>query len=67
MAAERAYVPVMPPPGGLMTADDLLRTHVSDKRTELVRGVLVVREPAGSRHGLVTIRSGAPSRPYLSC
>src|SRR5882762_5007750 len=59
MAAERAYVPVMPPPSGLMTADDLLRTHVPDKRTELVRGVLVVREPAGSRHGLVTMNLGA--------
>jgi hypothetical protein len=42
-----------------MTADDLLRTHVPDKRTELVRGVLVVREPAGSRHGLVTMNLGA--------
>jgi len=59
MAAERAYVPVMPPPSGPMTADDLLRTHVPDKRTELVRGVLVVREPAGSRHGLVTMNLGA--------
>jgi len=59
MAAERAYVPAMSPPAGLMTADDLLRTHVPDKRTELVRGVLVVREPAGSRHGLVTMNLGA--------
>src|SRR2546427_6798177 len=42
-----------------MTADDLLRTHVPDKRTELVRGVLVVHEPAGSRHGLVTMNLGA--------
>ena len=59
MAAERAYVPAMSPPAGLMTADDLLRTHVPDKRTELVRGVLVVRERAGSRHGLVTMNLGA--------
>ena len=59
MAAERAYVAVMPPPSAVMTADDLLRTHVPDKRTELVRGVLVVREPAGSRHGLVTMNLGA--------
>jgi len=58
MAAERAYVPVVPPPSELMTADDLLRTLVPDKRTELVRGVLVVREPAGSRHGLVTMNLG---------
>ena len=58
MAAERAYVPAMSPPAVLMTADDLLRTHVPDKRTELVRGVLAVREPAGSRHGLVTMNLG---------
>src|SRR5437773_12582656 len=43
----------MPP--ALMTADDLLRTSIPDKRTELVRGVLVVREPAGYRHGRVSM------------
>ena len=37
-----------------MTADELLRTHLPDKRVELVRGVLVVREPAGFRHGAVS-------------
>jgi Uma2 family endonuclease len=37
-----------------MTADELLRTHVPDKHVELVRGVLVVREPAGFRHGAVS-------------
>jgi Uma2 family endonuclease len=47
-----------------MTADELLRTHVPDKRTELVRGVLVVREPAGSRHGLVTMNLGAELAVY---
>src|SRR5213079_300352 len=57
--AEIAYVP---PP--LMTADELLRTRVPDKRTELVRGVLVVREPAGSRHGLVTMNLGAELAVY---
>jgi len=40
----------MPP----MTADELLRTRLPDKRVELVRGVLVVREPAGFRHGAVS-------------
>lgn len=30
-----------------LTADDLLHLNLPDKRTELVRGVLVVREPAG--------------------
>jgi Uma2 family endonuclease len=37
-----------------MTADELLHTSLPDKRVELVRGVLVVREPAGYRHGAVT-------------
>jgi len=36
-----------------LTADDLLHLNLPDKRTELVRGVLVVREPAGYRHGQV--------------
>jgi len=65
MPPERAYVPVMSPPPALMTADELLRTHVPDKRTELVRGVLVVREPAGSRHGLVTMNLGAELAVYV--
>jgi len=39
-----------------MTADELLRTRLPDKRVELVRGVLVVREPTGYRHGDVTAR-----------
>ena|SRR6266508_3294868 len=64
MPAERAYVPVMSPPASLMTADELLRTHVPDRRTELVRGLLVVREPAGSRHGLVTMNLGAELAVY---
>jgi Uma2 family endonuclease len=52
VAADPSYVPVMPP----MTADELLRTRLPDKHVELVRGVLVVREPAGGRHGYVTAR-----------
>src|SRR5437762_11551339 len=59
MPAERSYVPLMSLPPPPMTADELLRTHIPDRRTELVRGVLVVREPAGSRHGLVTMNLGA--------
>src|SRR5213082_3062093 len=43
----------MPP--ALMTADELLRTSIPDKRVELVRGILVVREPAGYRHGRVSM------------
>jgi Uma2 family endonuclease len=50
MPAEPAYVPDMPP---LMTAEELLYTSVPNKRTELVRGRLVVHEPPGGRHGYV--------------
>jgi len=38
-----------------MTAEELLDTNVPNKRTELVRGVLVVREPAGYAHGRVAM------------
>lgn len=36
-----------------MTADELLRLRRPGKRTELVRGALIVREPAGYLHGEV--------------
>jgi 2-keto-3-deoxy-galactonokinase len=49
MPAERAYVPNMP----LMRAEQLLQTNIPNKRTELVRGVLIVRELHGARHGMV--------------
>jgi Uma2 family endonuclease len=39
-----------------MTADELLRLSLADQRTELVRGVLVVREPAGYLHGRIAVR-----------
>ena len=52
MTAEHPYVRIMAP--ALMTAEELLHASIPDKRTELVRGVLVVREPAGGRHGRVT-------------
>jgi Uma2 family endonuclease len=39
-----------------LTADELLRLNLPDKRTELVRGVLVVREPAGYLHGRVAAK-----------
>lgn len=42
-----------------MTAEDLLRLNLPNKRTELVRGVLVVREPAGYQHGGVAMRLAA--------
>jgi len=50
MPAEHAYVPEMPQ---LMTAEELLYTRVPNKRTELVRGRLIVHEPPGGRHGYV--------------
>ena len=40
----------------LLTAEELSRLALPDKRTELVRGVLVVREPAGYRHGDIAAR-----------
>jgi Uma2 family endonuclease len=42
----------------LMTADELLLIRLPDKRTELVRGRLLVREPGGARHGAVAMRLG---------
>jgi Uma2 family endonuclease len=58
MPAEPAYVPNMS--ATLMTAEELLHANIPDKRTELVRGVLVVREPAGGRHGSVTMNLAIP-------
>src|SRR6266550_7349179 len=52
MPAEHAYVPNMTRP---MTAEDLLQPDVPE-HAELVRGVLVVREPPGFRHGEITVR-----------
>lgn len=60
MPAERFYVPRMAPAAAApMTAGELLHLRLADKRTELVRGVLIVREPAGSRHGFVAMNIGA--------
>ena len=51
MPAKPVYVPAMTPT--VMTAEELLRANIPGKRTELLRGVLMVREPAGGRHGRV--------------
>lgn len=40
----------------LMTADELFTYHVPGKRTELVRGRLVLHEPASFYHGVVAGR-----------
>jgi Uma2 family endonuclease len=45
----------MPQPATI-SADDLERLTPPNKRSELVRGVLVVREPPGYQHGVVTAR-----------
>ncbi len=50
--AEPVYVPNMAS-SSLLTAEELLQVSVPGKRVELVRGVLVVREPTGLRHGRV--------------
>jgi Uma2 family endonuclease len=53
MKGIRRYVSSMR--AALLTADDLARIGPADKRTELVRGRMVVREPAGFRHGDVAM------------
>ena len=53
-----SYIERMSAPA-LLTAEDLERLTLSDKRVELVRGQLVVREPAGYRHGAVAMQLGA--------
>ena len=54
MPAEPTYVPRMSPPA-LLTADELHHVYVPDKRVELVRGLLVVRELPGMRHARVAM------------
>lgn len=54
MSAERTYVPSVSTPTP-MTAEQLLYVSIPGKRVELVRGVLLVREPTGLRHGRVTL------------
>ena len=50
---------------GIMTADELLRLNLSDRRTELVRGTLIVRESAGFRHGQIAAELGAVLRNHV--
>src|SRR5882762_1532042 len=59
MPPPHSYVPLMASSAAPLSADDLLRARIPDKRTELVQGRLIVREPAGSRHGLVAMSLGA--------
>ena len=48
-----------------MTAEQLFAYHAPDKRTELVRGRLVVREPAGYAHGVIAARMLAKMSAFL--
>jgi Uma2 family endonuclease len=64
MPAERAYVPTMPP-SAHMTADQLLQVRIPDKRVELVRGALIVREPAGYAHGRVAMNLALRLGPHV--
>ncbi len=65
MSAEQLYVPAVSLHQTLTTADELLHAAIPDKRSELVRGVLVVREPAGSTHGIVAMNLGAALAVYV--
>lgn len=49
----------------LLTAEELLALNLRDKRTELVRGRLVVREPAGFRHGVVAAELAGLLRSFV--
>jgi Uma2 family endonuclease len=55
----------MPQPPTVVTADDLPRLTPPNKLSELVRGVLVVREPPGYRHGQVTFRLAKALSAYV--
>ena len=50
----------------LLTADELLHLSMPGKRTELIRGRLIVREPAGFRHGVVALNIGARIREFVA-
>ena len=49
----------------VLTADDLARISPSGKRTELVRGRMIVREPAGFRHGDVAMATALAIGHFL--
>ena len=59
-----SYIERMSAPA-LLTAEDLLRLNLPNKRTELVRGRLVVREPAGYQHGNIAMRIGSAIHQHV--
>lgn len=48
-----------------MTAEELYRLHLPDKRTELVAGRLIVREPVGYLHGRIAAGFAARLWTYV--
>jgi Uma2 family endonuclease len=48
-----------------MTSEELALNPIPNKRTELVRGRLVVREPATLRHGVIVVRIVLEIGTYL--
>ncbi len=65
MPAEPSYVPPMTA-SDLLSAEELLHLSIPDKRVELVRGVLVVREPAGGRHGRIAVNATLQLGNYVA-
>ncbi len=59
-------MPQVTTPVALMTAEELLAYPMPDKRVELVRGRLIVREPPGMRHGECAMRIGVALSNFLS-
>ncbi|MGQ0641115.1 MAG: Uma2 family endonuclease [Gemmatimonadaceae bacterium] len=53
------------PAQALLTAEELLHLNLPNKRTELVRGMLIIREPAGYQHGDIAMRVGAAIHSYV--
>lgn len=49
-----------------MTAEQLLGCEIPGKRVELVRGQLLVREPASFRHGALALRIGVALTNHLA-
>jgi Uma2 family endonuclease len=63
--ASRDDIAIMRSPE-MMTADELLRLKLPNKRTELVRGRLVVREPAGFQHGVIAAAIAHHLREFVA-
>src|SRR2546423_4035912 len=66
MPTEPAYVAGMSPGSPApVTAEELLTLSIPDKRVELVRGVLIVREPARYAHGRVAMNLAVQLATYV--